>query len=79
VPSCARRLVIYLAPVIIPNQQIEAVMSKLKIAIIISTTRAARFGCHKPAQWIQDIAAGRDDMETEIIVCAISRCRSLTR
>ena len=41
-------------------------MSKLKIAIIISTTRAARFG-HKPAQWIQDFAAGRDDMETEII------------
>ena len=41
-------------------------MSKLKIAIIISTTRAARFG-HKPAQWIQDIAAGRDDMETEIV------------
>ena len=38
-------------------------MSKLKIAIVISTTRAARFG-HKPAQWIQDIAAGRDDMET---------------
>jgi NAD(P)H-dependent FMN reductase len=41
-------------------------MSKLKIAIIISTTRAARFG-HKPAQWIEDIAAGRDDMQTEIV------------
>src|SRR5947209_392790 len=41
-------------------------MSKLKIAIIISTTRAARFG-HKPAQWIRDIAAARDDMETEIV------------
>ena len=41
-------------------------MSKLKIAIIISTTRAARFG-HKPAQWVQGIAAQRDDIETEII------------
>jgi NAD(P)H-dependent FMN reductase len=66
VPSCARRLVIYLASVIIRNYQIEAVMSKLKIAIIISTTRATRFG-HKPAQWIQDIAAGRDDVETESV------------
>jgi NAD(P)H-dependent FMN reductase len=41
-------------------------MSKLKIAIIISTTRAARFG-HKPAQWIKNIAAQRDDIETEIV------------
>jgi NAD(P)H-dependent FMN reductase len=41
-------------------------MAKLKIAIVISTTRAARFG-HKPAQWVQDIAAQRDDIETEII------------
>jgi NAD(P)H-dependent FMN reductase len=41
-------------------------MSKLKIAIIISTTRAARFG-HKPAQWVQNIAAQRDDVETEIV------------
>ena len=41
-------------------------MSKLKIAIVISTTRAARFG-HKPAQWIHDIAAQRDDIETEIV------------
>ena len=41
-------------------------MSKLKIAIVISTTRAARFG-HKPAQWINDIAAQRDDIETEIV------------
>lgn len=41
-------------------------MSKLKIAIIIGTTRAARFG-HKPAQWVKDIATGRDDMDTEII------------
>jgi NAD(P)H-dependent FMN reductase len=41
-------------------------MSKLKIAVVISTTPAARFG-HKPAQWIRDIAAERDDMEIEIV------------
>ena len=41
-------------------------MAKLKIAIVISTTRAARFG-HKPAQWVRDIAAQRDDIEAEII------------
>jgi NAD(P)H-dependent FMN reductase len=44
----------------------EVPMSKLKIAIIISTTRAARFG-HKPAQWVHDIAALRDDIEAEIV------------
>jgi NAD(P)H-dependent FMN reductase len=41
-------------------------MKKLKIAIIISTTRAARFG-HKPAQWVKDIAVDRKDIETEIV------------
>ena len=41
-------------------------MSKLRIGIIISTTRAARFG-HKPAQWLRDIAGERDDMEIEIV------------
>ena len=41
-------------------------MAKLKIAIIIGTTRATRFG-HKPAQWVQDIAAQRDDIEVEIV------------
>ena len=41
-------------------------MAKLKIAIVISTTRATRFG-HKPAQWVKDIAAQRDDIETEIV------------
>src|SRR5216684_5753509 len=41
-------------------------MSKLKIAIIISTTRAARFG-HKPAQWVRDIAAQRHDIDAEIV------------
>jgi NAD(P)H-dependent FMN reductase len=41
-------------------------MSKPRIAIIISTTRAARFG-HKPAQWVKDSAAQRDDIETEIV------------
>ncbi|HEY0223948.1 MAG TPA: NAD(P)H-dependent oxidoreductase [Pseudolabrys sp.] len=41
-------------------------MSKLKIAIVISTTRASRYG-HKPAQWIRDIAAQRDDIDAEIV------------
>ena len=41
-------------------------MAKLKIAIIISTTRGARIG-HKPAQWIRDIAAQRNDMAVEIL------------
>jgi NAD(P)H-dependent FMN reductase len=41
-------------------------MSKLKIAIIVSTTRAARFG-HKPAQWVQNIAAQRGDIDAEIV------------
>jgi NAD(P)H-dependent FMN reductase len=41
-------------------------MSKLKIAIIISTTRAARFG-HKPAQWVKHIAVARDDMNVEVV------------
>ena len=37
-----------------------------KIAIVISTTRATRFG-DKPAKWISDIAAKRTDLVTEII------------
>lgn len=41
-------------------------MTKPKIAIIIGTTRATRFG-DKPAQWIHDIASRRTDMVTEII------------
>ena len=41
-------------------------MAKLKIAIVISTTRAHRFG-HKPALWVHDIAAQRADIETEIV------------
>ena len=41
-------------------------MSKLKIAIVISTTRATRFG-HKPAQWVKEIAAERNDMHAEIV------------
>jgi NAD(P)H-dependent FMN reductase len=41
-------------------------MSKLKIAVVISTTRATRFG-DKPARWIADIAARRNDIETEIL------------
>ena len=41
-------------------------MSKLKIGIIISTTRATRFG-HKPAEWVKNIAAERSDMAVEIL------------
>ena len=41
-------------------------MTNPKIAIIISTTRATRFG-DKPAKWISDIAAKRTDVVTEII------------
>jgi NAD(P)H-dependent FMN reductase len=41
-------------------------MSKLKIAIIVGTTRAARFG-HKAAQWIFDIAAKRSDIDLALI------------
>lgn len=41
-------------------------MSKLKIGIVISTTRATRFG-HKPAEWVRSIAAGRSDMAVEIL------------
>jgi len=41
-------------------------MAKPRIAIIISTTRATRFG-EKPAKWIQQIAAARTDMDVELI------------
>lgn len=41
-------------------------MNKPKIAVIISTNRATRFG-EKPAKWIHDIAAARADMNVEIV------------
>ena len=41
-------------------------MAKPKIAIIISTTRATRFG-EKPAKWIYGIAAERKDMDVELL------------
>jgi NAD(P)H-dependent FMN reductase len=41
-------------------------MSKLKIGIVISTTRATRFG-HKPAEWVKSIAAERNDIAVEIV------------
>ena len=41
-------------------------MTKHKIAVIIGSTRAARFG-DKPARWIHDIASQRDDIEVELI------------
>ncbi len=41
-------------------------MTTPKIAIIIGTTRATRFG-DKPAQWIYNIATQRDDMVVEMV------------
>ena len=41
-------------------------MSKLKIAVIIGTTRAARLS-PKPAQWVYETAAKRDDLDVEIV------------
>ena len=41
-------------------------MAKVKIAVIVGTTRAARFG-HNPAAWIADIASHREDMTVEIL------------
>jgi NAD(P)H-dependent FMN reductase len=41
-------------------------MNTPRIGIVISTTREGRFG-DKPAQWIYDIAAGRDDLDFEIV------------
>jgi NAD(P)H-dependent FMN reductase len=41
-------------------------MAKPKIAVIIGTTRAARFG-DKPAKWIHGIAAARSDMSVELV------------
>jgi NAD(P)H-dependent FMN reductase len=45
-------------------------MSKIKIGIVISTTRATRFG-HKPAEWVKSIAAERSDMAVEILKNAL--------
>jgi NAD(P)H-dependent FMN reductase len=41
-------------------------MPKVKIGIIISTTRAARFG-DKPTTWIKDVASQRDDLTVEVL------------
>ena len=41
-------------------------MAKVKIAVIVGTTRAARVG-HKPTEWIADIASQRDDMIVEVL------------
>lgn len=41
-------------------------MSKLKIAVIISSTRDARFG-EKPAQWILDKAKERPELDVELV------------
>jgi NAD(P)H-dependent FMN reductase len=41
-------------------------MSKPKIAIIIGSTRDSRFG-DKPAMWVHEFAAARDDIDVEIV------------
>lgn len=41
-------------------------MSKLKIAVIISSTRPTRFG-DKPAQWILEKANARPEIDAEIV------------
>lgn len=41
-------------------------MSKLKIAVVISSTRPTRFG-DKPAQWIVDKANERAEIEAEVL------------
>jgi NAD(P)H-dependent FMN reductase len=41
-------------------------VSKLKIAVIISSTRPTRFG-DKPAQWIKDLANQREEIEADIL------------
>ena len=41
-------------------------MSKPKIAIIIGSTRDSRFG-EKPAKWVHEFAAARDDIDVEIV------------
>jgi NAD(P)H-dependent FMN reductase len=41
-------------------------MSKLKIAVIISSTRPTRFG-DKPAQWIAEKINERDELSAEIV------------
>ncbi|MBU2147009.1 MAG: NAD(P)H-dependent oxidoreductase [Alphaproteobacteria bacterium] len=41
-------------------------MSKLRIAIIIGSTRDARFG-PKPAQWIFDLAQTRAELDVELV------------
>ena len=41
-------------------------MSKPKIAVVIGSTRANRFG-DKPAEWIASIAKTRGDLDIEIV------------
>ncbi len=41
-------------------------MTKLKIAVIIGSTRDTRFG-DKPAKWIADLAAQRPELDVEIV------------
>jgi NAD(P)H-dependent FMN reductase len=44
----------------------ESVMSKLKIGVIIGSTRDSRFG-HVPAQWIYELAKADPDIDAELV------------
>jgi NAD(P)H-dependent FMN reductase len=44
----------------------ESVMSKLKIAVIIGSTRDSRFG-HVPAQWIYELAKADPAIDAELV------------
>ena len=46
-------------------------MSKLKIAVIIGSTRDSRFG-PKPAEWIFELAKKRADLDVELVDLARS-------
>ena len=41
-------------------------MARLKIGVVVGSTRESRFG-DKPAKWIADIAAARGDLDIEIL------------
>ena len=41
-------------------------MARLKIGVVVGSTRKSRFG-DKPAKWIADIAAARGDLDIEIL------------
>jgi NAD(P)H-dependent FMN reductase len=47
-------------------KQEDRPMPKLKIAVILGSTRDSRFG-HVPARWIFDLARQREDLDVELV------------